>query len=234
MPTKRKDRGKILHTPTEYGKSVNGSPLEIFLPKEITNPKILILAGIHGDEPESTTLLSEALRHLKSDELNNAVILCANPDGMARGTRANVNGVDLNRNFPALNWKPEPVYYRNSKDKKRDIELSPGVKYASEPETKLLIDIIEKLDPNYIVSIHAPLACIEDPKKTGLSKWISDNTELPIVQDIGYKTPGSMGSWAADKDIPIITFELPSESIEEMKKTIVPTLIDVLTANCKY
>ena len=114
MPTQRKDRGKIAYVSTEYGKSFNGSPLEIFLPEDIANPKILIMAGIHGDEPESTVLLSEALRHLKPDELRNAVILCANPDGIMRGTRANVNGVDLNRNFPVSNWKPEPVYYRNN------------------------------------------------------------------------------------------------------------------------
>ena len=234
MPTERKNRGKILHSSTEYGRSVNGSPLEIFLPKEFSNPKLLIIAGIHGDEPESTVLLSEELRHLNPDELKNAVILCANPDGIARGTRANVNGVDLNRNFSASNWKPEPVYYRNSKDEDRDIELSPGSKPASEPETKSLINIIEKINPKYLISIHAPLACIEDPKKTELSKWISKKTNLPLVQDIGYKTPGSMGSWAEVKDIPIITFELPSESIERMKEIIVPTLIDILTDNCNY
>jgi len=234
MPTERKDRGKISHSPTEYGKSVKGSPLEIYLPKNNSKINILIIAGIHGDEPESTVLLSEALRSITTDELKNAVILCANPDGLSNGTRANNNGVDLNRNFPSTNWGPELVFYRNSKDEDRDVELSPGSKPATEPETKALIDIIEKLNPKYLISIHAPLACIEDPKKTELSKWISENTNLLLIQDIGYKTPGSMGSWAADKDIPIITFELPSESIEKMKETIVPTLIDILIDNCNY
>lgn len=234
MPTKRKNRGRILHFSTKYGKSVNGAPLEIYLPNNYSKINILIIAGIHGDEPESTVLLSEALRFVTSEELKNAVILCANPDGIARGTRANNNGVDLNRNFSSTNWRPEPVYYRNSKDEDRDIELSTGSKPASEPETIALIEMIEKMNPKYLISIHAPLACIEDQKKTILSKWISKNTNLPLVKDIGYKTPGSMGSWAADKNIPIITFELPSESIEEMKETIVPTLIDILTDNCKY
>jgi len=234
MPTRRKDRGTIHHKPTIYGNSFLGSPLEIFLPEDNTNLKLLIMAGIHGDEPESVVLLSEVLRYINPDELKNAVILCANPDGTLRGTRANANGIDLNRNFSASNWKPESVYYRNSKDEDRDIALSPGSKPASEPETKALIDIIEKVDPKYLMSIHAPLACIEDPKNTALSKWISENTNLPLVQDIGYLTPGSMGSWAADKNIPIITFELPSESIEDMKKTMVPTLVDLLTNNCQY
>ena len=59
MPTERKDRGKISHSPTEYGKSVKGNPLEIYLPQDNSKINILLIAGIHGDEPESIVLLSE-------------------------------------------------------------------------------------------------------------------------------------------------------------------------------
>ena len=38
-------------------------------------------------------------------DLQGAVILCGNPDGMLRGTRGNGSGVDLNRNFP-FHWRP--------------------------------------------------------------------------------------------------------------------------------
>lgn len=231
MPTRRKDRGKIVHGPTEYGKSVNGSPLEIFLPVEFSNPKLLVMAGIHGDEPESTVLLSEALRHLNPDELKNAVILCANPDGVMRGTRANVNGVDLNRNFPASNWKPETVYYRNNINEPQDIKLSPGSAPQSEPEAEALIRIISEVKPESIISIHGALNCIEDPDFTPLAKWIAQETKLPLVENVGYPTPGSLGSWASDNDIPLITFELPPKPLLEMRNTITPVMIKILTNN---
>ena len=74
-----------------------------------------------------------------------------------------------------------------------------------------------------------PLDCIEDPLYSNLSKLISKKTNIPLMEKVGYTTPGSLGSWAADQKIPIITFELPSKSIAEMRKLVVPTLIELLT-----
>jgi protein MpaA len=233
MPTKRFNRGTINHVATEYGKTEMGAPLKVYLPQNVNAIDILIMAGIHGDEPQGTVLLSEALRNLLQSELQNAVILCANPDGMAMGTRANSNGVDLNRNFPSKNWKPDPVYYKNTKGEQQDIELSPGNSPVSENETKYLVKLMEKLNPNYLIGIHAALACIEDPEFSSLSKWISDKSNLPLVENVGYDTPGSLGSWAADNKITIITYELPSESLMEIKNKHLSLILDIITKNYK-
>ncbi len=233
MPTDRVNRGKIHHINTVYGLSTKGAPLDVYLPQNEFDPDVLLMAGIHGDEPEGTVLLSEAMRYLLPEELKNAVILCLNPDGMAIGTRANANGVDLNRNFPTANWKPDPVYYRNFKEEEQDIELSPGSKSASELETVALVKLIEKLNPKYIVALHAPLACIEDPLFSNLSKWIAERSNLPLVESVGYETPGSLGSWAADNDKIIITYELQSTSLIEIKKHHLQVIIDLLTNNYK-
>ncbi len=231
MPADRINRGKIHHTNTVYGSSIKGAPFEVYLPQNESEIDILLMAGIHGDEPEGTVLLSEALRNLLPEELKNAVILCVNPDGMAIGTRANANGVDLNRNFPTANWKPDPVYYRNSKEEKQDIELSPGSKPASELETVALVNLIEKLNPKYLVAMHAPLACIEDPLFSKLSNWIAERSNLPLVENVGYATPGSLGSWVADNDKTIITYELQSASLIDIKKNHRQIIIDLLLNN---
>ncbi len=189
------------------------------------------MGGIHGDEPEGTVLLSEALRTITGDQLKAAVILTANPDGIQFGTRANAHGVDLNRNFPAANWTPAPVYYRAHAGEPQEIELSPGDSAGSEPEIQALVDLINVVKPGAIIAFHSALACIDDPRMSDLGKWISGQTGLPHVVDVGYPTPGSFGSWAADQNQPLVTFELPPESLTSMKVTYVPLLIDLLMDN---
>src|SRR5689334_7668707 len=138
----RRERGVIRHASGVYGRSVDGIPLTVYLP-DADSAEILILATIHGDEAETTVLVSEALRCVPRGDLQAAVILCGNPDGMLRGTRGNARGVDLNRNFPTANWSPEPVHYKSRANDTRDIALSPGTKPASEPETSALIALLE-------------------------------------------------------------------------------------------
>ena len=140
----RRDRGVIRHASTVYGSSVEGIPLTVYLPDD-GSAEIVVLASIHGDEAETTVVVSEALRCIPRGDLQAAVILCGNPDGMLRGTRGNGRGVDLNRNFPTSNWTPDPVCYKSRASDARDIALSPGAQAASEPETNALRALLERL-----------------------------------------------------------------------------------------
>ena len=223
----RAERGVIKHKNIPYGTSNLGTTLEIYLPEKY-NPKMLLMAGIHGDEPDTTVLLSEALRSTPINELQNAVILCVNPDGMSRGTRANAAGVDLNRNFPTDNWTSNPVYYRNHVGEQQDIALSTGIKPESEPETIGLLKIINQIKPKEIIAFHSALNCIEDPNNSDFGQLLSKNSGLPLIEDVGYPTPGSLGSWAKEKSIPLITFEFPEEPLTHMKTRFVSLLIKLL------
>src|SRR5712691_1514910 len=145
----RRDRGVIRHPSSVYGASLDGIPLTVYLP-ETGSADIVVLASIHGDEAETTVVVSEALRCVPQGDLQVAVILCGNPDGMLRGTRGNGRGVDLNRNFPTSNWSPDPVCYKTRANDARDIALSPGTQSASEPETRALLSLLKRLNPRAV------------------------------------------------------------------------------------
>ncbi len=224
----RQLRGSFAWQPDTYGRSRLGAPLEVFRPRGAC--AVLIFAGIHGDEPETTSVLSWALRHLNEPSPHCAVVLAANPDGLLRGTRANAAGVDLNRNFPAANWSPDPVAYRVLSEHPRDVALSPGEAAGSEPEVRALMDLVAQLQPRTrMIALHAPLACIEEPQSSDLGRWLATESKLPLVDDVGYHTPGSFGSWAPEHDRQVITYELPVDSGEQLQRLQAPVFVDLLT-----
>ena len=96
------------------GNSVLGRPLEV---TQFGNGPIerMIIAGIHGGAEVNTIELADQLIEYVSSHpeivpsnVTLWVLRSLNPDGEAKGrvwsARGNENGVDLNRNFPAL-WE---------------------------------------------------------------------------------------------------------------------------------
>ena len=220
-------RGTVSDAPTVYGHSVEGTPLQIWH-AEASKVEVLVFAGIHGEEPDTTVLLSRALRSLTQRPRSCAVILCANPDGMRLGTRGNANGVDLNRNFPSTNWRLSTVTHRWNIDSAQRVELSPGSRPCSEPEVSALINVVEDLRPECIVSIHSPLGLVDDPESTELGQALSNRSNLPRTVLPNSDTPGSFGSWTNGIGIPTITYELPNQSIWDMLPTQLSVLRDLL------
>ncbi len=224
----RRDRGVIRHASSVYGASLEGIPLTAYLP-DTAGAEIVILASIHGDEAETTVVVSEALRCIPRGDLQAAVILCGNPDGTLRGTRGNGRGVDLNRNFPTSNWSPDSVFYKSRANDARDIALSPGVQPASEPETSAILSLLERLKPHAVVSLHSALACVDDAGASHLGRRLADRSALPFLTEIGYPTPGSMGTWAGERGLNLVTLELEDASLYTLKDRHVPILIDLMT-----
>jgi protein MpaA len=220
--------GTVAFGPDTYGRSHLGARLEVWRPRDRCT--LLLFAGIHGEEPETTVALSRALRQLREPSLHCAVVVAANPDGLVRGTRGNARGVDLNRNFPTRDWRSDPVAHRSTLDDPRDVLLSPGTHAGSEPETQALVGLIRELGPDAVIALHAPLACIDDPRDSALGRWLADRTGLPLVADVGYPTPGSFGTWGAEQGIPVVTYEFALSTMDEVVRTHVPVLVDVLTA----
>ena len=219
--------GTIQWTPRTYGRSQLGLPLEVWRPASRCTR--LIFAAIHGEEPETTYALSRALRQLAEPSEHCAVVLAANPDGLIRGTRGNARGVDLNRNFPSRDWQPKPVTHRSTIEDKSDILLSTGEGPGSEPEVQALLSLIADLEPEAVIALHAPLACIDDANGSPLGRRLAERTGMPFVKDVGYPTPGSFGSWGSDNGVAVITYEFPLAATEVLMRDHVPVLVELLT-----
>ena len=214
-PFAETDRG-LLEWPSEpYGSSREGLSLRVWLPSGPVSG--LILAAIHGNEPETTVALSAALRAVEPGARRAAVVLCANPDGMRSGTRGTAAGVDLNRNFATRNWGPPLAG-----------ELPTGSGPGSEPETRALVALIERLSPPWVLSIHSDLACVDDPKATALARRLSERSGLPLVSGVGYATPGSLGTWCAERGLDIVTLEIERIGAQDLRRKWGPILADLI------
>lgn len=171
---------------------------------------VLVIGCMHGDEPQGEHLINEYLKNNKDSKL--VFIPCLNPDGVKANTRVNANGVDLNRNFPTKNWE---LTEKN--------EFFGGEKPASEVETKFLIDVVEEIKPQLILTLHAPYKVVNyDGKAEEIAKKISQIIGYPTEASIGYPTPGSFGTWAGiEKGIPTITLELDEEcDVRELEEPV--------------
>ena len=173
---------------------------------------VLVMGGIHGDEHSSvwlTSMLLDTLASMDFDSLKSYVIPVANPDGLVKNTRQNANEVDLNRNFPTVNWQA------NAGER----SYAPGPFPGSEIETQLLVGFLNEHQPAFIITVHAPLACVNyDGPAESYAAVMAEISGYPAKSDIGYPTPGSMGTYTGDeRQIPTITFELQKiESPERM------------------
>ncbi|MCG3137171.1 MAG: Protein MpaA [Phycisphaerae bacterium] len=196
------------------GTSVHGAPIHVY---ELVKPApvIMILAGIHGDEPQSAyvgdcvvELLRTAVGNMMDEHL--VVVPHLNPDGLVKKTRQNGHGVDLNRNFPSANWKQLPP----------DDPYFGGPMAGSEPETQLVLDLFRRYQPRRILTIHCidqQRYCVNyDGPAENLARIMARENNYPVNADIGHPTPGSLGTWAGyERKIPTITLELPADQPEE-------------------
>jgi len=182
------------------GYSVENRPVEYLIIGD-GDDIILILSAIHGDERGGIYLTDYMLQYFQNypDLLENrrvVIVPVVNPDGVAKNSRYNACGVDLNRNFFAWN---------------RLNNLSFGNSGLSEPETQVIHRLIWKYFPSRIVSIHEGdnLECIDyDGPGNMLAERMASYCELS-VQKLGAK-PGSLGSYTGEAlKIPTITVELP-------------------------
>ena len=178
--------------------------------------RVLVLGGIHGDELSSTSL---ALFWIRLAEEPPAMphpvhwrfIPALNPDGLFSHPpkRVNAHGVDLNRNFPTPDWERNAKIYWDKRTR-RDPRRYPGASALSEPESRFLVEEMQKFKPQLIVSIHAPYGVLDfdGPAKEG---FVPPSRLGRLFLDQVGIFPGSLGNYGGvHKGIPVVTIELPN------------------------
>lgn len=200
-------------------------------PGSETDPKkqkrILVFGLIHGDELESGALARDwAMRVTELPKVRNTwrVIPILNPDGLVLKTRTNGNGIDLNRNFPTVDWTETAVDYWK-KSTGSNPRRFPGKTPGSEKEVKCAIDQINDFKADLIVSIHTPYHVIDmdGPPKTPFPRFPS----IPF-QRLGHY-PGSLGRYMwRDHQVPVVTVELGDRSKKKLSKSEEDLLQDIM------
>jgi protein MpaA len=188
-----------------------------------TDPKILILGGIHGDETEGVACAKALLASFLNDfpyQLQVTIIPEANPDGCLLNTRTNSKGVDLNRNLPTKDWSAEIKSER----------YHPGASPLSEVENQALVKELNT-GVKFVLSLHSwkPVLningdCLQE------AETLSQLTGYAIDQEIGYPTPGCLGTFAGlERNIPTLTYEIERGLKTDLViKNHVPAILEML------
>jgi protein MpaA len=177
------DRPAVVEVRT-IGHSVKGRPIRAWRLGEPGERRIVLISTMHGDEPHTRRIL-ETLRDGRAIRgIDLWVVPTYNPDGLARGTRRNARGVDLNRNFPHR-WKDLDGHYES------------GPRPGSEPETRAVMRFLEEVDPRRVLSFHQPLHGIDtDTKEPGFARRLARALRLPRTRlDCGGLCHGTMTMW---------------------------------------
>jgi len=189
---------------TQFALSVEGRPL-VSTTIGRGSLRILLIAGIHGNEVEGLQAIDGILEDLHDGHAARLatirVIRDNNPDGTAAGRRTSANRVDLNRNWPASNYRARS---------------SSGPSPLSEPETRAVAAQIEAFNPDLVIVFHSissgPFVNYDGDGAALAGAFASaaaaSDTRWRVVADMGYPTPGSLGSYVGiDRGIPILTIE---------------------------
>jgi murein peptide amidase A len=124
------------------GHSEDGRPITVVRVGDPAGPRVLVFGAIHGNETAGIAIAKALERvHTRADVW---IVEDLNPDGVARGTRQDGRGVDLNANWSSQ-WqgggRPFDVYY-------------PGPKPFSERETRIARNLILRIRPKLTIWYH--------------------------------------------------------------------------------
>ncbi len=225
------------------GTSVEGRPIELYT-YDTGTTTLLFVGGIHGGYEWNSVLLAyEFIDHLEAglmrvpENIRVQVIPVLNPDGLYSVVRSggrfavadippndahttgqgrmNANNVDLNRNFDCK-WQPTSSW--------RGQSVSGGTEPFSEPEARILRDLVLRDPPAAVVFWHSRANAVyasecEDgvlPKTLEIMHaYARASGYMPIASFDAYPISGDAEGWLARIGIPAVTVELDTRTDSE-------------------
>ncbi len=184
----RAETSRVVMPWRAIGHSVKGRPLSV-ASIGMGPRKVLWVGGIHGDEREGAIATQELPAAFLATEgaaarVTLTILEDVNPDGSSLGTRGNANGVDLNRNYPAKNFKAARRF---------------GMQPLSQPESRALHDFLLKNSFDLVIVAHSwrndHFINFDGPAHDAALLFSARSGYA--VRDSGdmSPTPGSLGSW---------------------------------------
>jgi hypothetical protein len=218
----------ICYTISTIGYSVRGRAIQAWRFGSGAS-KVVYVGNTHGDEKSSKYLLDYWIAQLEANpdkipaHRSIIVIPTINPDGYAAGSRRNAGGVDLNRNFPASDWKANV-----SMPSGEVVANGGGVQPLSEPESRALANFVQSERPRLVLTYHSVASIVSGNgagDSSGLAATYSRQSGYGNLAagETGsvfhYDTTGAFETWLYDKvGIPALLVELGSHTSAETSR----------------
>ena len=164
------------------GRSVQGRPLVAIVRGDPAAKRRLRVVGcIHGNECAGIAAASALARLAPPPGVAVWIVPDLNPDGHARGTRGNANGVDLNRNFP-WDWRRLGGIFDS------------GPRALSEPESRAAQGLILRVRPTVSIWFHQHLGLVDESGgSVAVERRFARLAGLPLQRLA--REPGSVSGW---------------------------------------
>ena len=187
----------------EYGRSLRGAELRVHLPPR---PRGVLVAGMHGEEPETVLLAARRARARDGRRGRRARSCCArtrtaSPTARARTRAASTSTATSRR----PSWAPGRLLHVPARHRSRRARagqpheplLDRRRRRSSEPETAALARLMERLGPTLVLDLHAPLELMlrrRAPPAT-VAGELAEAGGLPWSRGARPPAPGALRDW---------------------------------------
>lgn len=214
------------YTVTTIGHSSQGRPIQAYHFGG-SGPSTLYTGAIHGNEASTKHLMDRWIQELDANPgklppgKRVVIVPAINPDGVARNSRLNARGVDLNRNFGVSDWQKDIQHTNGSA-----FPGGGGSEPMSEPETRAIAAFAAQLRPELVISYHSIGGMVISNQKGQASARASRYAGLSGYRisaggsgDFGYQITGTADDYYNQVlGVPSILIELGSHSYHQFER----------------